>query len=188
MPAVYEHYRYHSLSIALHWIMAILIVFMISSGLAMVYADLEKALQFRLYQIHKATGVVILCSLFVRIACRLIFKAPPYPNSIEKKKQKLASLGHVALYVVLTVVLLSGWAMVSASPYGLPTFVFVDWLKWPHIPGIARNKLVENLANLTHWVSIVILGALIIGHITAVIVHWNYHNLNLLKRMWWNRT
>ena len=82
---------------------------------------------------------------------------------------------------------LSGWLMVSASPFGLPTFVFVDWINWPHIPGVARNKSIETLANNVHWITAALLGTLIAGHISAVVWHNKKHNINLISRMWWNK-
>jgi cytochrome b561 len=81
----------------------------------------------------------------------------------------------------------SGWLMVSASPFGLPTFVFVDWIKWPHIPGVARNKTLETLANNVHWITATALGTLIVGHISAFVWHNKKHNINLISRMWWNK-
>jgi cytochrome b561 len=75
--------------------------------------------------------------------------------------------------------------MVSSSPFGLPTFVFVDWIKWPHIPGLERNKTVESLAKSVHWYALLALVTVLLAHISAVILHRLKHTENLLKRMWW---
>ncbi len=83
---------------------------------------------------------------------------------------------------------LSGWLMVSASPFGLPTFVFVDWIKWPHIPGVTRNKTVETLADSVHWITATGLVSLIIGHVSAVVWHKKKHDINFVSRMWWNKS
>ncbi|GAC28852.1 hypothetical protein GPAL_1991 [Glaciecola pallidula DSM 14239 = ACAM 615] len=161
---------------------------MFVSGLYMVNADISKADQYKLFQIHKAAGVVMLWTLFVRVCVRIFTYAPELPIEFSKSDKKKAKAGHILLYIAVVVMPLSGWLMVSASPFGLPTFVFVDWIKWPHIPGVARNKMIETIANNIHWITASILGFLIIGHIGAVIWHRNKHGVNLLDRMWWSKT
>lgn len=179
--------RYHGLAIVLHWAMALGLLFMIGSGLYMVNADIPKADQFKLYQIHKAAGVVILLAFILRLLNRTLFKPPPLPASIPQAEQRLAKLGHVGLYFLMFLVPFSGWVMVSASPFGLPTFVFVDWIKWPHIPGIARNKEIESLANSVHWYGFIAVTVFVVTHIGAVVWHRKKQGTNLLGRMWWRK-
>lgn len=179
--------RYHSLSIVMHWSVAFGILFMFASGLYMVNADISKADQYRLFQIHKASGVVVLWALILRIGARMLTKAPKMPDALNSKAQKQAKLGHVLLYIALVTMPLSGWLMVSASPFGLPTFVFVDWIEWPHIPGVARNKTIGAIANNIHWITGCALFLLIVGHVGAVIWHKKTHKLNLINRMWWTQ-
>lgn len=180
--------RYHSLSISLHWLIALGLIFMFASGVYMVNADISKADQYKLFQIHKASGVVMLWAIALRLIVRVFVSAPDLPASIPKKQVKKAKLGHVALYGCLIIMPLSGWVMVSASPFGLPTLIFVDWLNWPHIPGIARNKMVESIANNVHLVTAIVFACFILGHITAVVWHKRKHGINLVDRMWWSKT
>lgn len=179
--------RYNSLSILLHWTVVLGLIFMLASGLYMVNADISKADQYKLFQLHKAAGVVMLWTLFVRIGVRIFTTAPDLPSSLSIADKKKAQVGHMMLYLALVIMPLSGWVMVSASPFGLPTFVFVDWIKWPHIPGVARNKTIETIANNTHWITAAVLLTLIIGHVAAIIRHKKVHSLNLLHRMWWSK-
>lgn len=179
--------RYHSMSIVLHWTMALALLFMFASGLYMLNADISKAEQYRLFQIHKASGVVVLWALILRIMVRVFTPAPALPDKLNPQQIKQAKLGHIALYIALVTMPLSGWLMVSASPFGLPTFVFVDWIKWPHIPGVARNKAIETLANNVHWITAIFLGTFILGHISAVIWHYKKHQVNLINRIWWSK-
>ncbi len=179
--------RYHSLSVVLHWSIALALLFMFASGLYMVNADISKADQYRLFQIHKASGVVVLWALILRVGARVFTRAPALPDTFSQQQIFKAKLGHIFLYVALLTMPLSGWLMVSASPFGLPTFVFVDWIKWPHIPAVARNKSIETLANNVHWITATILGTLIVGHVSAVVWHKKKHNINLISRMWWNK-
>lgn len=178
-------HRYHSLSIVLHWAMALALLFMFASGLYMVNADISKADQYRLFQLHKAAGVMVLWALTLRVTVRIFTHSPALPDQMNQAQIKKAKLGHIALYIALATMPLSGWLMVSASPFGLPTFVFVDWIKWPHIPMVARNKAIETIANNVHWVTAIVLSTFIVGHISAVVWHYKKHKVNLIKRMWW---
>jgi cytochrome b561 len=179
--------RYHSFSIVLHWCIALALLFMFASGLYMVNADISKADQYQLFQIHKASGVVVLWALILRVGTRVLTQAPALPDSLNQQQVFKAKLGHMFLYAALITMPLSGWLMVSASPFGLPTFVFVDWIKWPHVPGVARNKTIEVLANNIHWITATVLATSIVGHIGAVVWHKKKHNINLVSRMWWNK-
>ena len=179
--------RYNSLSIVLHWSIALALVFMFASGLYMVNVDISKADQYRLFQIHKASGVLVLWALILRVGTRLVTRSPALPDALSQQQVFKAKLGHIFLYIALVTMPLSGWLMVSASPFGLPTFVFFDWINWPHIPGVARNNVIETLANNVHWITAMCLGTLIVGHVSAVVWHKKKHNINLISRMWWTK-
>ncbi len=176
--------RYHSLAITLHWLIALGIVFMFASGTYMLYGDLSKAEQYKLFQIHKSAGVLILLSVVARVATRISTHPPALPSGLSGRDKRLSKLGHLGLYACLIVMPISGWVMVSASPFGLPTIVF-GWFEWPHIPGISRNKPIETLARTIHWTTASVFLSLIILHLGAVIKHQYFEKINLIKRMWW---
>lgn len=159
---------------------------MAASGWYMVNGGLTKAAQFDLYQLHKAGGVIMLLAVILRLIIRLFTRQPELPNSIPKRQRIMAKWGHWSLYVGLVIIPLAGWVMVSSSPFGLPTFVFVDWLKWPHIPGIAGNQSVQSDAGIVHWYGVVCMLLLLMIHICAVCLHKIKHNTWLVKRMWWS--
>lgn len=177
--------RYHSFAIVLHWVMALGFLFMAGSGWYMVNGNLPKAVQFDLYQIHKASGVLMLWAIVLRGVVKLLTTAPPLPNSIPLAQQTMAKIGHLCLYFGLLLIPLTGWVMVSASPFGLPTLIFFDWLKWPHIPGLAKNKAAQDIASNVHWYGVLTMLLFILGHVSAVYVHAIKHNIKLLRRMWW---
>jgi cytochrome b561 len=183
----YPRHRYHSLSIVLHWLIALGLLFMLSSGIYMVNFEMSKADQYKLFQIHKAAGLIMLWAITLRLLTRWLTQQPALPDALSTTEKTLAKIGHVALYTALVAMPLSGWLMVSASPFGLPTFVFVDWIKWPHIPFVERNKTIETIARNTHWIVASTLVILAIGHIGAVIKHHKKQGISLIKRMWWSK-
>ncbi|MFC3121807.1 cytochrome b [Agaribacter flavus] len=178
--------RYHSVAIVIHWLMAVSVLVMIGTGLYMVNIDMPKAEQFKLYQYHKAGGVVMLWLIVLRLVVRTSTKRPALPSSLSRKNQSLAQIGHGALYSLLILIPLSGWFMVSASPFGLPTFVFVDWIKWPHIGFASKNNTVEAISNTVHYILAYLLFFAVAGHVAATIYHYKIHRINLFQRMWLN--
>lgn len=179
--------RYNSVAIILHWLIALALLFMFVSGLYMVNADLNKADQYQLFQVHKGAGVLVLLSVLLRVFVRLTTRQPESPAELSRQDKKLAKLGHIALYIAMLTMPLSGWLMVSASPFGLPTIVF-DWFQWPHLPWVERNKMIESLARNVHWYTALVFLSLMAVHIGAVFKHQMKDNIKLLPRMWWKKT
>lgn len=178
--------RYNSLAIILHWVMALAILLMLASGLSLEYLKLEPGFKFNLYQWHKSLGVLVLWAATLRLGIRLMTTPPALPASFAKYEVTLAKLGHWGLYALMFALPISGWVMVSSSIYGLPTIVF-GWFEWPHIPGIAANPKVSELAKITHWYLALGLLALLVGHVGAVVKHAVIDKHNLLTRMWWTK-
>jgi cytochrome b561 len=175
-------HRYHSLLIALHWIMALCIIGMLAGGLLMTSNMLEKSLRFQVYQWHKSLGVILLWLICVRIAVRLAAKKPSLPASMKRWEKIAAKAGHVGLYAIMIIMPFSGWLLVSSSKLGLPTIVF-GWFEWPHFPDVAGNHTVHELAEELHenvaWIAI----AIITLHVFAVLKHAVIDRENLLVRM-----
>lgn len=153
----------------------------------MVNIDMPKSDQYKLFQIHKAAGVIMLWAIVLRIIVRWCTTQPPLPDMMPAREKRLAKTGHIILYVALITMPLTGWLMVSSSPFGLPTFVFVDWIKWPHIPFVERNKAIESVARNIHWITASALFLLVVGHLTAVFWHRKKQGLSLIQRMWWSK-
>lgn len=178
--------RYHSAAIVLHWLIALGLVFMFGSGLYMVNADISKAEQYRLFQLHKSAGVLMLWAIVLRLIIRWLTKQPDLPGTIAAKEREHALWGHRLLYGAMVFMPMTGWLMVSASSFGLPTIVF-DWFKWPRIPGVRGDETVETIARLCHWYIAVTFLIGISVHIAAVVKHKYKDGINLLPRMWWSR-
>ena len=174
--------KYPAISIALHWLIGLSIIGMLIFGLLLDSFGADKALQFQLIQIHKSVGVLLLLAILLRIGMRLIFRAPPLPETLKPVERKAAHLGHWGLYALMLAMPLTGWLMVSASVYGLPTIVF-GWFTWPHIPGIPQSKPIGDLAYEMHEIFGFILIGFIVLHLAAVVKHALIDKHNLLPRM-----
>lgn len=177
--------RYHSFIIILHWLMGLAFIGMLASGLTMEYADLDRSVKFSLYQLHKSVGVLLLVCFALRLGARLLTHIPALPARLKPLEAKLAKLGHFALYLLMFGMPMSGWIMVSTSSSGFPTMVF-NLFEWPHIPGIAGDKPLNEAARTGHMVMGFTLLAVLFAHIGAVIKHGVIDRINLLPRMWWS--
>jgi cytochrome b561 len=175
--------RYNPLAIILHWVMAIAFFLMLGSGLAMENLEIAPSLKFNLFQWHKSLGVLLLCTFFVRLAVRLFAEKPALPDAFSPREKKFARWGHRALYFWMIALPLTGWFIVSASVIGLPTIVFGQFI-WPHIPNIAGNKQIEEIAETIHAGLAYTFIGLIFIHIAAVVKHARKDNINLLPRIW----
>jgi cytochrome b561 len=177
--------RYTSVAIVLHWIMALSFLLMLGSGLIMT--DLEdRALQFQMYQWHKSLGVLLLLAFFARIGWRLFHRPPALPGDMKPLEKKAARAGHYGLYALMILIPLSGWIMVSASIYGLPTIVF-GLFEWPHVPGISSSETISETFEEVHEILAYLFMAMIAVHIAAVAKHYLVDKENLLNRMWWTK-
>ena len=175
--------RYDAVAMTLHWVMAIAFFLMLGSGLALEFIEtIPKSLAFSMIQWHKSLGLILLVAFFIRIGWRLFHRPPALPASIKQLDKIAAKSGHWALYLMMIALPLSGWVMVSSSPYGLPTFIF-GWFEWPHIPAIQGNDMVNDASKEAHEIMAWVFIGLIALHIAAVIKHFLIDRENLLKRM-----
>lgn len=178
--------HYPTVSVILHWAMALAFVAMLASGILMTGDVLPKKLTFQMYQWHKSLGVILLLLFFVRIFWRLTHKVPALPESFSKPERFAAKLGHFGFYVLMFSIPMAGWIMVSSSPYGISTYVF-DVFKWPHIGFVEGNSDIYKISKEVHE----ILGYVFIGvitlHVSAVIKHGVLKKENLLLRIWFKK-
>lgn len=179
--------RYNLVAITLHWVMALAFFAMLGSGVAMVNFEIDLSFKFKLYQWHKSLGVLLLLTFFIRIGWRLFHKPPALPSAMKSLDMKAAKWGHWGLYTLMIALPLSGWVMVSSSPYGLPTIVF-GWFEWPHINAITGNDFINGLSKSAHEILGWIFMAMIAAHIGAVAKHYIFEKINLLPRIGIGRT
>ena len=107
--------RYSSTAIALHWLMAVLIVCNFCLGLYM--ADLEFSMtRVKLFNYHKWAGATILALAALRLLWRLTHR-PPADLPAPHWQIRAAHVTHWALYALFFAVPLVGWAYSSAAGF-----------------------------------------------------------------------
>lgn len=154
-------------------------------GLVMVHVELAPARLFQIYQLHKSIGVTILLAAVVRLAWRLMHRPPPLPDTMESLEKTAAASGHLALYFFLFALPMTGWALVSASVFSLPTVLYgvILWPDLPVLPDLSDKAPVENLLKQVHAYGAYALIALVAVHAVAALRHHFILKDDVLTRM-----
>src|SRR5690606_14556202 len=106
--------QYGWTAIVLHWAMALLLFGQWTLGQTMVRIS-DQRLAFDLFQWHKSFGLLVLALAILRLAWRLANPRPLLPAGTPRLEQAAAASTHRALYALMILLPLSGWALVSAS-------------------------------------------------------------------------
>ena len=176
---------YHGVAIALHWLIALLIVGLLIAGNIMVRLDEADPLRYQLTQWHKSFGVLVLLLASLRLLWRLTHRPPPLPGHLAAWEVHAAGAAHLLLYLAMLVIPLSGWIMVSASPLEIPTLLF-NGLPWPHLPPfdtLPNKAEVSKLFATIHEWSAWILLALLLAHVGAALRHRFVLRDEVMQRM-----
>lgn len=185
MASVVSARRYSAVAILLHWTSALGVLALIGMGLAMSHLDLAPMRRFDLYQWHKSVGLTVLALTVLRLAWRLAHRPPPYPAAMPARERRAAGAAHGLLYGLLAALPLTGWAVVSLSPYAIPTVLY-GLVSWPHLPLarlVADRAAAEAAVARVHAVGAWLLGALLVLHIAAALRHHLVLRDDVLRRM-----
>jgi cytochrome b561 len=132
MPATAAVSRYHPLLVALHWLLALLIIGNLAGGLLVLdnLADTDPEKQ-QILRLHMAGGLIVLGLMLVRIVTRFT-TARPLPAHAHGPLRWLAAASHGLLYVLILAMAVTGlgtaqlaglFPILEGKPVTLPT----DW-------------------------------------------------------------
>ncbi|MEM1379490.1 MAG: cytochrome b [Pseudomonadota bacterium] len=163
-----EASHYSSVAKALHWLIALMIIVQIPAAMFMVSMAFSET-KFMLYQLHKSFGFIVLALSLFRLGWRLTHRPPPAPAGTPAWQHAAAGFTHVAFYVVIIGIPLTGWLMVSASTLGIDTKIFYV-IPVPHWP-VPVSSASENFWETTHALMAKATIALIVLHVAAALKH-----------------
>lgn len=169
--------RYTSSAIALHWLMACLILAVYFMGISIDDFPVGPD-RIMLVTWHKWLGVTIALLWFARVAVRLTNTPPAAPAGSPAWQNKAASLIHILLYVLMIAIPVTGWLMSSAKGYTTTFFGFFD------LPNLLdKDKAVAHTLKEAHELLANSLMVLIAVHIVAALKHQLIDKDNLMARM-----
>jgi cytochrome b561 len=177
--------RYTLIAIILHWTIALGVLALIFIGLTMTQLTLPPARLFQLYQLHKSIGITVLLAAMLRLIWRVRHRPPALPPEIPEVERRAAGTMHGLLYLFLLALPLTGWAMVSASPFNIPTVLYglVPWPHLPILPGLHDKAPVEAVFRRIHTYGAWTLILLLTIHVGAALRHHFLLRDDVLSRM-----
>ena len=177
--------RYGSVAMALHWTIAGAMIALLAIGAVMVRLTPGSSLQFEIYQLHKSLGISVLALGLLRLVWRLFDPAPPLPDNLRRWEAALARVTHLGFYALMIALPLSGWMMVSASVWNIPTVVFGAFTL-PHLPVLASlqdKKPVEDALKQVHEALAIGMFGLLLLHVAGALKHHFVLRDDTLARM-----
>lgn len=170
--------RYHPLLVALHWILALLIVAALALGaLVMVKIPNTDPMKLEALRSHMIGGSLIMVLMLVRLVVRMRTEHPAQPSTGVRVLDRVAWLSHRMLYGAVLAMAISG--LIMALQTGLPGILFrggalpADFWVYP--------------IRSVHYVISRVLMALIALHIVGALYHTLLLRDGLLRRMFFGR-
>ena len=169
--------RYGSLSIAMHWVMLLLLIGVYACiNLREAFprgSDLREGLKMW----HFMLGLAVFALVFLRMAIRLAGASPRIQPEPVAWQTRLAGLMHLALYAFMIAMPLLGWLTLSAAGKPIPFF----GLHLPALLGVDK-ALAGSLEEIHETIGT--LGYYLIGlHAAAALFHHYVVRDNTLLRM-----
>src|ERR1700691_112507 len=127
---------------------------------------------------HKSFGMTVFMLAILRLLWRFKNPPPELPTGMTPLETTLARATHVAFYVLLFAMPITGWMMSSAKNYSVSWF---GLFTWPNL--IAKNEHAFNFLRSTHDILSDVLFAIAVLHILAALKHHFWDRDDVLVRM-----
>jgi cytochrome b561 len=155
--------------------MAAMVWTMLGIGISMVASLADYHV---LVSIHRPLGIAILILVVIRFVNRQLTTLPPLPATMTPAERLAAWAGEMALYGLMFLLPLVGWAMLSAARYPIVLFGSV------HLPFIMpHNAVLYAILRKAHTVLAYLFFLTILGHIAAVLFHTLIVRDGIFQRM-----
>jgi len=157
----------------LHWISALVILWASMSGLYIAFFELDTSIKNRILNFNVSITTVFIPLFCWRIYHRLKHGVPAPHSAMSILETKLAHIGHTLLYVLVSLVLVSGVLMMDHDVTVFGVFTIPQLLQQPsHI----------HFFDTMHLYTCRLLAALVVCHLAALIKH-EMMGRHILKRM-----
>ena len=162
----------------LHWLMAVLVIlmFMATFGFAQAETDAEK---MEMLVGHSSMGTLIFILFVIRFSKRFIAISPRPTHDISPMNSMAAKVGHLALYLLLFIVPVTGY--LTASTHELPVFLFGQ-INLVEFNG--HNKISFEMLRGFHELAVQTLMVFVALHISAAAFHGLFKKDGVFSSMW----
>lgn len=175
MPTSISPVRYSGLSIALHWLMALLIV--LAFAIALTLDLFPRSLEPVLVETHKDIGVAVIVLILVRFAWRLANPPPAHDASVGPVLERLSNFGHLGLYLLMIAVPVIGILYAFWRGQGLHLGV-LDIAS----PFVTDRPTARQYRGIHEWAAYALMGLAGL-HAAAALWHHYVRRDGVLRRM-----
>jgi cytochrome b561 len=162
----------------MHWFVAAAVIVLLALGPVMKRLVPEGSLRDNLYTFHEALGALVLIVMVVRLTRRVVFGVPAPDASMPLVEQRASLWAQYALYVLLFVTTVLGWAGTNA--YGDPVSVF-GLFDFPTIMG--KDQPLSDQIIFWHLICGIVIGVIVALHIAGALYHRFVKHDRVLQRM-----
>ena len=184
--------KYTRVAVLLHWTIALLMLANVALGLTVAWlpdgALSDTAIRF-VIDTHKSIGITVLGLAILRVLWRLTHRPPPLPAEFSGWERAAAHAAHVALYVLIFAMPLSGWlhdsAWVAAASHPMYLYGLVQWPRIGFIMNLdaaTKEQLHSQFGALHTACSYALYGVLAL-HIAGALKHQWIDRHSVLRRM-----
>jgi len=170
--------RYNRVAIALHWIVATLVIGQFALGwLMQEIAKQPPGARAAAFNFHKSLGLTLLALMLLRLTWRLTHRPPALPAAMPAWQSRLAHGTHWLIYATLIALPLVGYLGSEFSGYPVKYFgiALPAWL--------GKNPQAKDLMSLAHLTLTWVLAGAVTLHLAGVVKHGLVDNDGLLARM-----
>lgn len=170
--------RWGSVSIALHWVIAALVL-VVQVPAALIMLNLEPgASQDLAFNIHKTNGIVIFLLAIARLGWRVSQPLPALPADLPAWQRAAARSSHAVLYLLLFAMPISGFLYTAMGGFPVPLFMIYD--VGPLVP---TNEALAQRFRAAHVLLQWLLYATVLIHVAAALQHHVVRKDGVLRRM-----
>lgn len=178
LTAQNETNRYGQVSRMLHWITAILFIFLIPTGIFSTMIPDGAWYRTEYDIVHKTVGFIVFGLFIARIIWNRKSKRPDLDDSLKPKERKMAHIAHISLYFLMFLIPITGYIMTSLHGYSSWFFI------WEFGPFLSESPAYQFWGffhkYLLQYLVYLILGSHILG---ALKHHFIDKHTKALKRM-----
>jgi cytochrome b561 len=170
--------RYTRTAIALHWLIALVILVQIPFGWSLEEIPTGTPARGWYVNLHKSVGITLGLVIVLRACWRWFHPPPALPDWMPRWQRFGASASHLALYACMLIMPLTGYVASNFSKWGVKYFNTILLPPW----GVDDPRIYA-FFNGAHVATSYIFLVLILAHSASAFRHASRHD-GILRRMW----
>jgi cytochrome b561 len=186
--------RYTAVAVALHWLVAIGIIFNLWKGLG--FDALEAAHPDRIraaVNLHKSIGITVIGLVALRVLWKIGHPGPAPLAGLKPWERKLSIGVHHLLYLLMGLVPLAGWlhdsAWKDAASHPLVLYGVIPWFRLPLFGALnnAGKDFWHDAFGGVHTLTAYVLIGVLVLHIAGALKHQFLDGQAQFRRMWFGK-